>query len=78
MTESKHEHIFRKVNLRHRDGTRIVGGRRCECGLEVVGDGPFAINAAFIRSCYEANRSMIEALANFSRNMEKIRKKRFP
>lgn len=74
----QHEHVWERAQIRHRDGAPIEGGRRCSCGLEVVGDGPFALNANIVRAAREFNRGVAEAMNNIGRAMEAGRKRRFP
>lgn len=76
MTE--HEHVYRKADLRLKDGTPIVGGRRCACGAEVVGDGPIVLSADIVRVGHEFNRGISKSLLAFARAVEETRKRRFP
>jgi hypothetical protein len=70
---SGHEHVFRRAALRHADGTEIPGGRRCACGLEVVGEGPLAVSAAVVRTARQFNEAWAGAAVQVARAMEPVR-----
>lgn len=58
MSTPDHEHVFRVATVRDSQGKALEGGRRCTCGIEVVGSGPFALNAQMIRSSQRINTAL--------------------
>lgn len=78
MTTTEHDHVFRRVTLRHDDGTLIEGGRRCACGLEVVGDGPFALSANLVRASRNFNQAYARAAVRLADALAAHNRRRFP
>lgn len=74
----EHEHVFHRAQLRHRDGTPIEGGRRCSCGLEIVGDGPFALNADLVRSGHDLIEEVTKAFQSLADRLAEANRRRFP
>jgi len=73
---SDHRHVFGRADVRYSDGTPIEGGRRCACGLEVVGDGPLSLNANFVRAGRDLNLALARAMADLGRRLEESRRRR--
>lgn len=78
MSTPDHEHVFRVATVRDSQGKALEGGRRCTCGVEVVGSGPFALNARLIRASQQINTAMGSAMQELTRRMEADRRRRFP
>lgn len=75
---SEHEHVFRRARVTDDDGAVIEGGRRCSCGIEVVGDGPLSVNAQLVRSARNFNRAVTEMMTRIGQQLEASRRRRFP
>lgn len=67
MPEREHRHTFTPAGTRHHaDGTPIPGVRACPCGVEVVGDGPYALHIGVIRGAHDFNTAAAEGLATLA------------
>lgn len=78
MSAPEHRHVFERATLRHADGTPMEDGRRCRCGMEVVGDGPFAVNANLVRASREFNRACTDALTRLADAFAASHRRMFP
>lgn len=79
MTPSEtHTHVFTRTSLMHADGTPIPGGRRCSCGMEVVGEGLYSLNANLVRASYNFNRAAARAMEDIGKRMVESRRRMFP
>lgn len=69
-----HQHAWRSSTVHLPRGDQA--GRRCACGVEVVGNAPFGVNAQVIRASQMVERAMADGLRRLSDAM--VRDEVFP
>lgn len=67
--EPEHRHYFARAVVRDAHGVPMPDGRRCVCGVEIVGS-PFGVNAAVIRAGQRFNEALADVAVIFARRLE--------
>jgi hypothetical protein len=79
----EHQHVYVKARVLDAHGKPMLHGRRCRCGLEVIGggggaEGVFPVDANLIRAGQKFNAGVVDFFERFGRAMEQSRRRRFP